>query len=496
MLRMYFSNDNKKRWHYAILGGVAAAAGASSIVNPFLAFGFFAVILLLFLGFIHFKVLLLVSIFALPFIPALNIAPGMDVAGSRPLIILLFGLFLLLGVIRKELKIPFNAGALLVVLFLGWVSLSLLYSPVSDRTIRKLAVFLSIFPLYFVVYGLYQKYGNRFTRSVYVAIATSSLFASVLGVLQFALQFAIGGEGVVGIYSDVVAPFLWGVTTAKTIELNPSWYFNAGSMDIMRAFSSFPDPHIFSYFLSFGFPIQVALAVTADSEKKKLFFYVSSALSLLAVFLTFSRGGYVGLAGGLTTAILCIVLKTSEKKVQTLLKIFLAASVVLIGITSFQNPISDRFLSSFDIYEGSNQGRVKIWREAYDVFRDNPVLGVGLGAYSFEVKPSADYREPIYAHNLYLELLAETGLPGFLLWMGIICFSLYYAVRIFFLVDKKRAAYALALLTSLVWFSVHSFFEMPIYSPVILPLVMVALATAGYWSQEEGTVRSQVADGF
>jgi len=481
---------------FIALGTIAIGAGALIAVSPMIFMALLAALIFLFVGFLSLKKFFLVILFLIPFLPALNLAPGMDVASARPLILLLFALFIVRGAVRRELKIPVNTGALLVFAFLAWTTLSLLYSSAPDRTARKLMVFLSIFPLFFVVYGLHKRYGHALTRSIFFAVGISALVASMLGIVQFGLQFVLGGDAVVSIYSKIVAPVLWGITTAKTIEMNPSWYFNAGSMDILRAFSSFPDPHVFSYFLSFGLPVQVAIAVLSERKVEKAIFYLSGALSLVAVFLTFSRGGYIGLVAGVLFAICCVVLKNNENKLQTMGKVALVTGIIVLGVASSPNPISNRFASMFDVYEGSNQGRIKIWREAYEVFQNNPLLGAGLGAYSFEVKPSADYREPIYAHNLYLELLAETGLPGFLLWISVMAISGYTCMRIFFSATKKRAVPALALLTTIVWFSVHSFFEMPVYSPVILPLLITVLAIISYWSQEEGRSKNQVADGF
>ena len=54
--------------------------------------------------------------------------------------------------------------------------------------------------------------------------------------------------------------------------------------------------------------------------------------------------------------------------------------------------------------------RAEVMRIAFDVFKDHPVIGVGY--YCF-----LNYNEwQLYAHNNYLELLADLGLIGFVLY--------------------------------------------------------------------------------
>lgn len=57
------------------------------------------------------------------------------------------------------------------------------------------------------------------------------------------------------------------------------------------------------------------------------------------------------------------------------------------------------------------------WQQAGRVISTAPVLGVGLGNYETAVPPHVRPDEPvsIYAHNFFLQLAAETGLPLFLL---------------------------------------------------------------------------------
>jgi O-antigen ligase len=69
---------------------------------------------------------------------------------------------------------------------------------------------------------------------------------------------------------------------------------------------------------------------------------------------------------------------------------------------------------------GSAEQRWQIQKTAMHIFIDHPILGVGLGCYPFA---NAKYRPdlgPRDAHNTYLRLGAELGLPGLLLWGALV----------------------------------------------------------------------------
>lgn len=74
--------------------------------------------------------------------------------------------------------------------------------------------------------------------------------------------------------------------------------------------------------------------------------------------------------------------------------------------------------SPFSLIQVSTLGpRLVQYRAALIVFANNPIFGVG-GANFMYVSDSFDLsKEHFRIHNLYLALLAETGLPGFLLYM-------------------------------------------------------------------------------
>jgi O-antigen ligase len=188
---------------------------------------------------------------------------------------------------------------------------------------------------------------------------------------------------------------------------------------------------------------------------------------LLADILTFSRGGYLGLGVALIMALIIFWKKIS----QTYKKILFGGLLLGLIFLAIPNLFSGRFFSIFDLKEGSNSGRIETWKQAVRVIWEHPVWGVGIGNYPLEIKPTADYREPIYAHNAYLDIAADSGMPNALIWIGILFFSI-----VSFLKRAKEHPLFWGAGLSLVIFSVHSLVETAIFSPVVLALFLLILS--------------------
>lgn len=81
--------------------------------------------------------------------------------------------------------------------------------------------------------------------------------------------------------------------------------------------------------------------------------------------------------------------------------------------------VKDRFtetqeqVASGDLEEGSS-GRVDIWKATLEVIEGDPILGVGFGKLP-EAMAETSYGDQRVAHNLYLEVWAEMGIPGLVL---------------------------------------------------------------------------------
>lgn len=418
--------------------------------------------------------LLIFLMLYLPFQLALNPSAGVDLASIRILILAIFFLWLAQGLKNRNIFIKKNLQTGLIIAFLFINLISLVVAKNTDWSIRKLLFLFSIFPIYFVAVPFFNS-KEKMLKATKALVLGGTLVASA-GLVQFFLQFLFGLEKVYNFWANyIVVPFL-GKSFSQAVLQNPSWLVNISGQTYLRSTATFPDPHMFSFFLGMIIPLALALMYLT---KRKIFYGIAFIVLLLADAATFSRGGYLGLFAG---AIFSICLFWNRLKNSQKLSVIVFATL-LTTILIIPNPISQRYFSSFNLKEGSNKGRLDMWDKAREVIMDHPIIGVGIGNYPLEIKPAANYREPIYAHNAYLDIAAETGIFNALIFIGI----LFAAIRSFLKKSGENIIFS-AGAASLVIFSIHSLVETAIYSPVVLTLLLLIISFSGLEEKYEKIV--------
>lgn len=451
--------------------------GLLSAYLGYYVFLLFITVLLLVLILEKFELALILLIFYLPFQIALNIAPGFDVASGRALILLFFSVWLAKSLKDRKLIINFSIQTILLILFLFVASFSMLQSFEAERAIRKLLVFYSVFPLYFIITSFVGDV--RIIRKILLALLLGGISLSLFALLQFSSQFAFGIDPVMNFFSSYIAPVFYGKTFGAEVVSNPSWLVNVGGITLMRAFALFPDPHMFSFYLGLILPILFSLIYLRSRGKESLsrhrfLLMAAFVLMLLSELLTFSRGGYLGLAFSFM-----VMLALLWKKFSIWQKRFWISmgSLSILAVSLVDSSVFSRFLSIFNLKEGSNTERLKNWGEGYGIFSDNILSGVGIGNYSYYLDPLLSYRDPVYAHNLYLDLGAEMGVFALIVWALLIVFTIRQLYKVSRNSDNDFLSFlSVGLIGSLAWFSVHAFFDTPIYSPQILSIFLVIIS--------------------
>jgi len=446
-------------------------------------------ILFTIISFKYFNQVLIILIFYLPFQVALNISPGIDLASGRVLILYLFIVWTIKSLAEKRFIIKLNLQTILIFAFLFIAIFSITQAWDGERAIRKTLVFFSIFPLYFIITSISNKVETRhclvstvtnnknYISKILNALIISGFILSLIGVIQFALQFLIGIDPIIIFWSEYISPLFYGNTFGAEVVSNPSWLVNIKGLTVLRAFSLFPDPHMFSFYLGLLIPIVLAIVLV---DRKNINFFNSKLLYLILITMlfaelfSFSRGGYLGMIFGVGVVIILLWRQIAFKK-KIILGLVSAIAVIFLLTTS--QSVLNRFLSSFDFNEGSNSERLKSWKQGSEMFMNNFFFGVGIGNYSLEVNPTIEYRSPVYAHNLYLDIGAEMGIFALIVWTLLISITIFQLYKISRNSDNEFSKIiSIGLIGSLLWFSVHSFFDTPIYSPTILGILIIIIS--------------------
>jgi putative inorganic carbon (hco3(-)) transporter len=137
-------------------------------------------------------------------------------------------------------------------------------------------------------------------------------------------------------------------------------------------------------------------------------FFAGCILGLLTIILyTGSRTGYVAIF----ILSFSILLRFGIFKIKT---IAVVISITLIGLVIIPQHYKDRFSTIFHASEGADSGsanlRLEILEDAYAIFKKYPF---GIGVQAFPHVRDLEFNRQQDTHNLYLEILTNLGIIGF-----------------------------------------------------------------------------------
>jgi len=404
--------------------------------------------------------------FFLPFQFALSPLDGFDIAVIRVFIVLTIILFFAYSLWQRKLFVPRGWILGLLSAFMMWTLLSLFFTPVPAWTIRKLIFLFSFLPIVFILVSIFKTIPSSKEKILSWSIL-GAVIISIIGIAQFLLQFLFSLNYVLALWT-FITPFFLGGTFSASVVTHNSWLVHIGHHDFMRAIAFFPDPHVFAFYLELIAPLSLGLFFKTQKKIWLSYFLII----ILADFFTFSRGGYIGIIGGTLIGITLLwpQIKVRARHFIILFCLSLAFLLIIPG-----NPITGRFLSSFDSGDTSNTHRIELWTTALHSVIERPIIGTGLGAYPITINPRATYRTPIYAHNLLLDIAVELGIIGLILFCGIF-FALLRTLY------KNRHDYiALFAIMSIGAFFFHAIFDTPLFSVHVFPILLLIISIGIYY---------------
>ena len=223
-------------------------------------------------------------------------------------------------------------------------------------------------------------------------------------------------------------------------------------------------------------PLLLAMPLFAWKELgwgERILFGVGLIIAMAGLLLTQSRSALLALSAAL---MIVFILRSSWFWIAPL-------AVLLVGLGLLVNFGQEEFVLRFtDLIsiEGLGQ-RADIWTRAVYMIQDFPLTGVGLGHFSeafrifYPMSLDPTSHMP-HAHNLFLQVGADLGIPGLVLWLSILLSSLAAAWAVYRRGKKiDRAlvrAFGAGLLGCQLAIILHGFFDSVLWGEIrIAPLV-------------------------
>jgi O-antigen ligase len=352
----------------------------------------------------------LLIVLAVPFGSLRQISLGvMDIGATEVLIALVLAAWLMRRIARRDLLLRLPTLTLPMLIFLGAILLSLPGAWSLEHGAKEVVKWLEVLVLYIMVAN---EMDERWTKALVAVLLGTGAAVALHGIYQFLFQ--VGPEGFV--------------------------LFDR----FMRAHGTFEQPNPYAGYLGLTLPLAVGLVIASlipVSERVRGWWLVwaagCGALMLLALIMSWSRGGWLGFGAAIAAIAIAVVVRSGKAAVLgTVFAVLLVYLLLAGGLARIPPSIAQRF-SDFIPYLGVTEvrgvevtdanyavlERVAHWQAAWEMWRDSPWLGVGIGNYEPAYAAYALPMWPValgHAHNYYLNIAAEAGVLGLaaylLLW--------------------------------------------------------------------------------
>jgi O-antigen ligase len=179
------------------------------------------------------------------------------------------------------------------------------------------------------------------------------------------------------------------------------------------------DPNYFTINVLLFMPLVLALIQTTQARWEKMYCLGCAFVALLALVVSASRGGFLGLVA----ACLFLIAKLPHRVRNFSL---IGASVFILMFFTTLSPL-ERLVNPSQSDDDAAQIRKALWHGGLRMMEAHPIFGVGLDGFIQESTRYVDFNEvPQFeranrvAHNSYVEIGSEMGIPGLLAFVAIL----------------------------------------------------------------------------
>jgi len=231
-------------------------------------------------------------------------------------------------------------------------------------------------------------------------------------------------------------------------------------------------------------PMGIALAQQTRSTSKRSFYMLAVMLMAFSVLASLSRGGTLALLAVMTLTV------ARSRTISTRVKFGIPVAIILLlplAPQAYWERMGTMLDPASDYNVQDEEGRIQVWQRGLGYLRSAPVTGLGLANFQtaerYFARPGEYLDDPSrkasVAHNSFLEVAVETGVPGVVFFTGGIVsaiFGLLQLLRRSPQTGRKAelAPLAEAVSLSLIAFVVGGFFLSHGYMPHVYVLAGTA----------------------
>lgn len=200
-----------------------------------------------------------------------------------------------------------------------------------------------------------------------------------------------------------------------------------------RVFSTWENPNILAGYLDIIICLAFGLFMKCSDRERRILLGAFMIAAAACLAMTYARGACLVIA-----VILAGYGALRDRRV-------LVACILVVAILFVLDPmLYERITSVFTKVDTSTEMRLAFWESTVAMIQDHPFLGIGWGAY-WMVYPEYDFYLQganvliVHAHNIYLNYMAEIGIPGAVAFFWFFFGTMIMALRTHFPADTGAA---------------------------------------------------------
>lgn len=235
------------------------------------------------------------------------------------------------------------------------------------------------------------------------------------------------------------------------------------------------NPNLLGGYFVAGLPALFGLSAYFAVEKKYKALVLSCVLTLISVvalFLTGCRGAYIGCMV-IFIGIFAVSAKYLWKNYKNLYLSFIAGCFALFtSAVLLVTSLRARVLSIFAMrHDSSNSFRFNVYQSSLQMFKDNWLLGIGVGNKNFREIYGLYMRtgfDALSAYNIFLETAVESGIFALIAFLGFLITLIKNCIKYILKADNiKNVIFISTALISICAVMVHGFVDTVFFRPQI-----------------------------
>ncbi|GEM_PF-452940 len=319
---------------------------------------------------------------------------------------------------------------------------------------NKYLLFISISVLISIIFSKYIQISSFFGVMIFACIGTISYVAANFGTERISgrtnsicYDYNLNKLLTIVYIATLISYFIGVFQMIDPVYVMPKKWVDMNEYNLKkRMFSSFLNPNVFGFYINI---IIVTICTRfnmyksekLENNKFKILEKVTFIISIICLFFTFSRASWVSLV----SALFLIGVVFDKKYIWFSIFIFICifGADALLGI----NRADVTKLSE----DSSLSYRIELWKTSLKIIKDNLVTGIGFGTF---YKYTGLYSDVIkkyieHCHNIYLQILMDSGLVGFTVFLTTLYSSVKKLLKEYFSDKYNKFSIFLILLLSM-----------------------------------------------